>query len=116
MRTLAPVPGKEIWAAYAAGYARVFEAFKQRFGVRPGRLICNQPSPNVVNMISEVAGLGAELTCRTGYEYGHVGGADVMIGLRHLIEARQLDRPLAMAASSPVAFGAGLITPPATGQ
>jgi 3-oxoacyl-[acyl-carrier-protein] synthase III len=78
----------------------------------PGRLICNQPSPRVVKMIAEAAGIDEELTCRTGYEYGHVGGADVVIGLRRLIDARQLDRPLVMAASAPFAFGAGLLTPP----
>ena len=112
MRTLAPVPGREIWAVYRAGYERAFAALRQRFGVAPGRLICNQISPNVVGMIAEVAGLGEERACWTGHEYGHVGGADVMIGLRRLIDARQLDGPLAVASSTPFAFGAGLITPP----
>lgn len=112
MRTLAPVPSKQIWATYADGYARAFAALKERFGVAPGRLICNQPSPNVVSMIARAAGIDEGLTCRSGYEYGHVGGADVVIGLRQLIDARQLDRPLAMAASAPFAFGAGLVTPP----
>jgi 3-oxoacyl-[acyl-carrier-protein] synthase III len=64
-------------------------------------------------LISEACGVGEELTCRTGHEYGHVGGADIMIGLRRLIDAGQLDRPLAIASSVPFAFGAGLVTPPA---
>jgi 3-oxoacyl-[acyl-carrier-protein] synthase III len=112
MRTIAPVPGKQIWATYAEGYGRAFAALKARFGVEPGRVICNQPSPKVVSMIAQAAGLDEGLACRTGDEYGHVGGADVMIGLRRLIDAGQIDRPLAMAASSPYAFGAGLLTPP----
>jgi 3-oxoacyl-[acyl-carrier-protein] synthase III len=112
MRTLAPIPSREIWAVYAEGYARAFAALQRRFGIVPGRLVCNQPSPSVVNMIAAEAGLAGELTCRTGHEYGHAGGADIMIGLRRLLDAGQLDRPLAVAASAPYAFGAGLVTPP----
>ncbi len=112
MRTLAPVPSREIWAAYATGYARAFAALKQRFGVAPGRVICNQPSPKVVSMIAEAAGIADELACRTGHDCGHVGSVDVIIGLRRVFDARQLDGPAAIAASAPFAFGAGLITPP----
>lgn len=112
MRTIAPVPPDEIWSVYRDGYGRALAMLQERFGVTPGRLICGQISPKVVRMISEVAGLGEELTCRTGHAHGHVGSADVLIGLRRLLDARQLDRPLAMAASVPYAFGAGLITPP----
>lgn len=112
MRTIAPVPSKEIWAAYVAGYGRAFAALQDRFGVAPERLICNQISPNVVRLIAEAAGLDEHRTCWTGHQYGHVGGADVIVGLHQLVEARPLDRPVAMAASVPCAFGAALLTPP----
>jgi 3-oxoacyl-[acyl-carrier-protein] synthase-3 len=111
-RTIEPIPRQEIWAVYVASYARIFAALQQRFGIAPGRLLCNQTSPNVVRMIAEVAGVDDGLACRTGHEHGHVGGADLMIGLRRLSDARQIDRPIAMAASVPYAFGAGLLTPP----
>lgn len=113
MRTFAPIPPSEIGAVYAACYGRVFAELQRRFGIAPGRLVCNQISPKGVTLISEACGVGEELTCRTGHEYGHVGGADIMIGLRRLIDAGQLDRPLAIASSVPFAFGAGLVTPPA---
>jgi hypothetical protein len=47
--------------------------------------------------------------CRTGNE---VGSADIILGLRRLIDQRELDGPVAAAASVPYAFGAGLVTPP----
>jgi 3-oxoacyl-[acyl-carrier-protein] synthase-3 len=114
LRTLAPVPGREIWATYAHGYARAFEALQQRFAVTPGRVICNQPSPKVVGMIAQAAGIEDALACRTGHACGHVGSVDIVIGLRRVLDARQLDRPVALAASAPYAFGAGLLTPPVT--
>jgi 3-oxoacyl-[acyl-carrier-protein] synthase III len=111
LRTIEPIPRGEIWSIYEAAYARVFAELQARFGIALGRLICNQTSPNVVRMISKVAGIDEGLACYTGHEHGHVGGADIVIGLRRLIDARQIDRPVAMAASVPYAFGAGLVTP-----
>ncbi|HET7506326.1 MAG TPA: hypothetical protein VFK02_35145 [Kofleriaceae bacterium] len=111
-RTLATIPSREIWAAYQASYTRAFAALRERFHIDPGRVICNQISPKVVAMIAAAAGLSEELACCTGHDYGHVGATDLMIGLRRLVDARQLDSPVALAASVPYAVGAGLLTPP----
>jgi 3-oxoacyl-[acyl-carrier-protein] synthase III len=78
----------------------------------PGRVICNQISPNIVTMIAECAGVRDDHACRTGPDYGHVGGADLMIGLRRLIDADQLELPVAVTASVPYAMGAGIVTAP----
>jgi 3-oxoacyl-[acyl-carrier-protein] synthase III len=112
VRTLMPVPGREIWAIYKEGYTRVFAALRERFRVTPGRVICNQISPKIVTMIAECAGVGDDHACRTGPDYGHVGGADLMIGLRRLIDTHKLDKPVAVTASVPYAVGAGLVTAP----
>jgi 3-oxoacyl-[acyl-carrier-protein] synthase III len=115
VRTLIPIPGREIWMIYQDGYTRVFAALRERFREPAGRVICNQISPKIVTMIGEVAGVGDDFTVRTGPDLGHVGGADLMIGLRQLIDARKLDRPVAATASVPYAVGAGLITAPHAG-
>jgi 3-oxoacyl-[acyl-carrier-protein] synthase III len=103
---------KEIWMVYEASYGAAFAAFRQRFDLAPTRVVCNQVSPNIVSMIGRTANLSDDHVCRTGHEYGHVGAADVVIGLRRLVDQGQLDGPIAMAASAPYAFGAALVTPP----
>jgi 3-oxoacyl-[acyl-carrier-protein] synthase III len=101
---------REIWAAYCLGYGRAFKAFDERFGTKPTRLICNQISPKIVTMIGETSQVPDDRICRTGHQTGHVGSADVLIGLRALADARLIDGQIAVAGSTPYAFGAGLIT------
>lgn len=111
-RIISPIASSELWQTYEVGYTAAFAGLRERFGQEPGRLVCNQISPNIVSMIARVSGIGDEHICRTGHAYGHVGAADVVIGLRHLVDHHQLDRPIVMAASAPYAFGAGLVMPP----
>jgi hypothetical protein len=47
----------------------------------------------------------------TGHKYGHLGSGDLIVGLHELIERDEVDVPVALAASTPYAFGAGLIVP-----
>ncbi len=110
-RALSGLPKSELWSQYEAGYGRVFAALREMFPDPTDRLICNQISPNIVRMIGRVAGVSDDRICRTGDDYGHVGAADLIVGLRRLIDHGQLDGPVALAASVPYAFGAGIVTP-----
>jgi hypothetical protein len=49
-----------------------------------------------------------------GHRVGHIGPADIIVGIDQLCRAGQLDGPVAVASSTPYSFGFGLITPPAT--
>jgi 3-oxoacyl-[acyl-carrier-protein] synthase III len=110
-RTLRPVPGSELWAAYRTGYECAISKLVSNRGVRPHRLICNQISPRIVSMVGELANVPEARTCRSGERYGHVGAADTVIGLRQLIDQGLLDGPVLVAGSTPYAFGAGLLLP-----
>lgn len=104
--------GSKIWPVYRTGYARAAKDLRARFGVPPSRLICNQISPKIVAMISEEFGISTALTHTSGHTFGHVGGADIVIGLRDLIDHDQIDGAIAVSASAAFGFGAALLTPP----
>lgn len=101
-------PAREIFHTYIQGYERVFEAAQERFGEAADALACNQISPNFTNAIGEVLGLEREQVSISGHETGHVGSADILIGIRRLFEAGKLKGRVWMAGSTPYAFGAGL--------
>jgi 3-oxoacyl-[acyl-carrier-protein] synthase III len=112
-RQLGPTPAKQVWESYETGYSQTFLAFQERFKVVPDRLICNQISPKIVRMISQVTQVPYERTIETGHETGHLGGSDIVVGLRRLLDAKSIDGPVAIMGSVPYAFGAGLLLPPA---
>ncbi len=100
----------DIFRSYLKNYGRVFADLSQRFDGKADALVCNQISPHVVRAISEAAGVDDALVCRTGPELGHVGSADLFIGLARLAEAGRLRGNVLVGASSPYAFGAGVLT------
>lgn len=110
-RTLTPISSGELAGAYERGYSEACEKMLQRSHVPFGRVICNQISPTIVSLIGKAAGVEDDLVVRTGHEFGHLGGADVIVGLQRLSDAGSIDRPLAIAASASYAFGVGLLTP-----
>jgi 3-oxoacyl-[acyl-carrier-protein] synthase III len=101
---------KDVTGAYRIGYKSAYDALTARCDVKPGRLICNQSTPNIVAMLAELFGLqGRGLS--TGHRTGHLGGVDVIVGLNHLIEAGQVDEPILMGSSTSWGFGTGLLAP-----
>jgi 3-oxoacyl-[acyl-carrier-protein] synthase III len=112
-RELGPTAGKEVSKLYQAGYSRVFEQLRTRFDVVPERLICNQISPGITARIGDIAEVPPERRVVTGHDVGHLGSADVILGLRRLLDAGDLDSPVAMASSVSHAYGAGLLLPAA---
>ncbi len=108
VRQIAP---NELWASYREGYARALRGLRARFAQNPRRLVCNQIAPRFVATIGELAGVPTDRVCRTGAEYGHVGSSDVLLGLMQLSNASAFDGPVALAGSTPYAFGAALVEP-----
>jgi 3-oxoacyl-[acyl-carrier-protein] synthase III len=108
-RQVRQVAPSELWASYRAGYERAFRGLAARFEREPRRLVCNQIAPRFVTTIGELAGVSADRICRTGPEYGHVGSADLLLGLMQLSNASAIDGPIALAGSTPYAFGAALV-------
>jgi 3-oxoacyl-[acyl-carrier-protein] synthase III len=103
----------DIRERYARGYASSAQALRQRFGVEPNRVICNQTAALFLNLIAQVIGIPIERFVVTGHETGHVGSVDLLIGLDRVLRAGPLEEPYLIAGSTPYAFGAGLLVPPA---
>lgn len=103
----------DIRERYARGYASSAQALRERFGIAPNRVICNQTAALFLAMIARVLGIPLENFLVTGHETGHVGSADLLIGLDRLLGSGSLDEPYLMAGSTPYAFGAGLLMPTA---
>jgi 3-oxoacyl-[acyl-carrier-protein] synthase III len=83
----------------------------ERFGQQPDRLICNQITPFIVQMIAEAAGVPLERAILNGQATGHCGPIDMVSGLQILFSEGDLNESVAVAASTVYAFGAGLLTP-----
>jgi 3-oxoacyl-[acyl-carrier-protein] synthase III len=106
-RRLSTRTAKEILAIYRAGYQAAFTMLCDRFACRPTRLVCNQVSPKVVEMLREICDLPAEAVITTGPELGHQGAADVLVALERL--PRGTGEHVAIASSAPYAFGFGAL-------
>lgn len=104
-------PAAQVRHRYIEGYQQAFDHLRRRFGVTPAWLVCNQITPGLVKKLPELAGVPRERTVVTGHEHGHLGSGDIIVGLHRLLRAGAIDAPVALAASTPYAFGAGLIVP-----
>jgi 3-oxoacyl-[acyl-carrier-protein] synthase-3 len=98
----------EVIAAYRDGYSAAYAALQARFPTEPTHLVCNQISPGVVGIISSELGLSDRMTV-TGHDTGHLGGPDVLVGLRRYLDEGRRDQAIVMAASASFAFGTGLL-------
>jgi len=114
-RRLSDHSRKEVSARYIQGYCEVFDSLRRRFGVKPRRLVCNQIGPGMVAVLTDLAGVGEQGVTVTGDDAGHLGSVDILYGLRRLVDAAELDGPVAVAASAAPGFGVGLVVPPDAG-
>jgi 3-oxoacyl-[acyl-carrier-protein] synthase-3 len=96
---------------YAQGYLASFQAMEKRFGTRPNKVICNQTAVMFLQLIASVIEVPVENFLITGHETGHVGSADILIGLDRLLKSGDLTEPYLMAGSTPYAFSSGLLMP-----
>ncbi len=99
---------KEVIAVYRSGYEQAFRAALERFSGPLSRLVCNQVSPTIVDILRELSGVPVEGVVTTGPELGHQGAADVLVGLERLGRLDPGER-VAIAASAPYAFGVGVL-------
>jgi 3-oxoacyl-[acyl-carrier-protein] synthase III len=113
-RQLSASPSHEVRDRYVECYTTALAALHKRFGIVPARLVCNQITPGIVRMLTRLTGLGPDAVVVSGDDVGHIGPADVIVGLHRLTRAGQLDGPVAVASSTPYSFGFGLVTPPAS--
>lgn len=109
-RKFAPVPLSKVREAYVNGYRDAFAAARKHTKVIADRVVCNQVSPNFLPVVAETAGLPLERVVTTGNVSGHVGSVDLAMGLRQVLDDGG-PVPLAVAASTPFAFGAGYLEP-----
>ncbi|MBA6413160.1 ketoacyl-ACP synthase III family protein [Parahaliea sp. F7430] len=96
---------------YSDGYAGSLQALKARFDCNAERVIINQTANLFLQLIAAVIEIPTDNFVMTGHETGHVGSADILIGLDRLLKTDGLDQPYLMLGSTPYAFGSGLLMP-----
>jgi 3-oxoacyl-[acyl-carrier-protein] synthase III len=106
-RILSARPYEQLMAHYRASYETVAARAIAEADHRPDTLVCNQISPGAVDLIAEALAYGPAQVIRTGTQNGHMGPADVLVGLREAVD-RGCSTVLA-AASSPYSFGAAVL-------
>jgi 3-oxoacyl-[acyl-carrier-protein] synthase III len=110
-RVLASTRFNDLWEAYCERLSRVLSMLSDRFGMEMRHLVCNQINPAMVMTIADMAEIPMERVVQTGREIGHLGGSDIVLGLRRLLDRGAIDGPVALVSSTPYAFGAGLFVP-----
>ena len=80
-RVLSSRPYEQLMAHYRASYERVAAQAIALADHRPDTLVCNQISPNAVDLIADALAYGPAQVIRTGTQNGHMGPADVLVGL-----------------------------------
>ena len=101
----------EIRDRYVKGYTRAYAALRDRFGIFPDQVVCNQTAAQFVQRIAHVYQMPPDRVVITGRETGHVGSADLLVGLDRLLKPAPLTEPCLLAGSTPYAFGCGLLMP-----
>ena len=96
---------------YSDGYANSLQALKARFDCNPERVIINQTANLFLQLIASVIEIPIENFILTGHETGHVGSADILIGLDSLLQSGGMNEPYLVSGSTPYAFGSGLMMP-----
>jgi 3-oxoacyl-[acyl-carrier-protein] synthase-3 len=109
-RRVSDRPKQELTASYRKGYGDALAALKARFGIEPVRMLCNQMSPQLVGMLTEVTGMDGRVV-QTGDRMGHLGGTDVILGLDTLVSEIGVDGPVLVCASAAFGFATGLLVP-----
>lgn len=112
-RSVSERNSRDVRKLYHRGYMTAIDRARARFGVMPDWLVCNQITPSLVDEIGTLAGVDADSVIRTGELFGHIGSADLQIGVERLLRSGPLRAPAMLAASTPYAFGAGVLVPPA---
>lgn len=110
-RTLRGDAGRDLFPKYLEAIGEAYEAVTGHVGLRPTRGVINQVSPNLVSAIEARCGLPEASVPRTGETLGHVGGADLALGIEALAARGQLTGPTALISSCPYAFAAGVLVP-----
>ena len=110
-RKLMGLSRNDLRQRYSDGYFGSFQALKARFDCSPDRVIINQTSNLFLQLIASVIDVPIENFLVTGHETGHVGSADILIGLDKLLHEGDFQDPYLIAGSTPYAFGSGLLMP-----
>ncbi|HEY0195874.1 MAG TPA: hypothetical protein VGC42_32400 [Kofleriaceae bacterium] len=106
-RILSGRPYAQLIEHYRVSYGDVAARAIAQAGHRPETLVCNQISPNAVDQIADALGYSQAQVIRTGTDNGHMGPADLLVGLQAAVEHGY---PTVLAtASSPYSFGAAVL-------
>lgn len=110
-RKLVGLSRHDLRQRYSDGYSNSLKALNARFDMRPQRVIINQTANLFLHLISSAIDIPIENFLVTGHETGHVGSADILIGLDRLLRTDALQEPHLVSGSTPYAYGAGLMIP-----
>lgn len=99
----------DLFAKYTESLERVVRTVVRRSGAADFGLVCNQISPMVVRELERRVLDGRGAIPRTGDNFGHVGGADLVLGIEALESAGALAGDLVVASSSPYSYAAAAL-------
>jgi 3-oxoacyl-[acyl-carrier-protein] synthase III len=106
-RILSDRPYEQLTEHYRVSYESVGTRAIALANQRPETLVCNQISPNVVDLIADTLGYDPAHVIRTGTDHGHMGPADLLVGLAAAVDLGC--STVLAAASSPYSFGAAVL-------
>ena len=110
-RKLVGLDRHDLRQRYSDGYSGSLQAIKARFDCNPDKVVINQTANLFLHLIASVIEIPIENFIVTGHETGHVGSADILIGLDRLLQSGDVNEPCLVSGSTPYAFGSGLLMP-----
>jgi 3-oxoacyl-[acyl-carrier-protein] synthase-3 len=109
-RVLSGRSRSDVLAHYVAGYERVISEIRTTTTQNVSHVVCNQASPRMVERIAAMSGVTSEQVVRSGLEFGHMGSADLPVGLLSLSRGSNPPENVLIAASTSYGFGAALLS------
>jgi 3-oxoacyl-[acyl-carrier-protein] synthase III len=109
-RILAPVSTSEISKVYQKHLKYVFEKNLNKKSLTIDCLVINQMPKGILQRISKIFRLRENDICITGDRYGHVGSADIIIGLSEVLKRKDKRvKIVGVASTSACQYGFGII-------
>lgn len=111
LRLVRETPPHYVRDLYRDRYRLSYRLLRERFDLQPTHLVLNQSAPGMVAWAADEYRLADSVTI-TGPRFGHLGGADIFVGIDELLTSHTTVDTVLMAASAPYGFGAGFLIRP----
>jgi len=109
-RILDKVNTSEISKIYQSHLESTYRKLTNRLGYKPDNLVINQMPLGILERVRNIFEIEKTNLFITGDKYGHVGSADIIIGLEEVFRReKRKNYSIGVAATSPCQFGVGIL-------